>query len=121
MDVVKELSRVTKNGTLPTGADIIGTWLIHAMTGKHRFYYIDTSGNRISEAKEGTYKERYESNSSETPLTKCTYTIRFRWNKWNVKAKIKCSHGTFKGTSDYFDFTEALIRAVVAFNDADHP
>lgn len=46
-------------------------------------------------------------------------TISFRWDMW-VEATVSCTHGKFKGVSQFFNMTEALENAVLNFNKGEH-
>lgn len=122
---IKEVERIRKYGLLPPRGDMLGTWLIHAMTGKQEFYQVDRDGvvvkpEDIKPPFKNPYQTKFNSNSVENPLLYCAHEISIHWDQW-VECRIVCLHGSYTGVSDFLNFTEALMRAVVHFNEADHP
>ena len=49
----------------------------------------------------------------------CAHSINLAWDQWAV-CTIKCSHGKFRGTSDFLNLTEAVLRAAEKFRKAEH-
>jgi hypothetical protein len=49
----------------------------------------------------------------------CAHKITIRWDQW-VEARITCFHGEVKAVSDWFNMTEALLRAAERFKALDH-
>lgn len=49
----------------------------------------------------------------------CAHKITIRWDQW-VEARITCFHGEAKAVSDWFNMTEALLRAAERFAKLDH-
>lgn len=118
-----ELERVKKYGLMAPGSDIIGSWLRDALVGKRDFYYVDNTGTRVEKIEQpfkNPYEIRYDSNSTNTPFLDCVQEISLMWDQW-VVCHIICDHNDFRGSSDFFNVTEAIMRAIVMFNDADHP
>ena len=123
MDLRMEIERLRKWGTIPGNADFVGLWLANSLRGKRTPYHVDLQGNRIEDSAvkvPGTYQIRYDSNSASEPWMYCVYDIRLGWDQWAV-CTIECSHGKFRGTSDFLNLTEAISRAITSFNQADHP
>lgn len=52
-------------------------------------------------------------------LDRCRPVVELAWDQW-AQCKIKCEHGEFKGVSDFLNLTEAIGRALVKFQDAEH-
>jgi hypothetical protein len=117
----KELERLHKYGSiLPTG-DIIGIWLRESLVGKRVHYLTNSAGEVVDKPDApGVYGINYVSNSEDDPFMSCTHEIRLIWDQW-VVCYIECLHGKFEGVSDFFNVTEAIMRAISAFNEADHP
>lgn len=46
--------------------------------------------------------------------------IEIAWDQWAV-CTIRCDHGKFRGTSDFLNLTEAVLRAVERLRGAEHP
>jgi hypothetical protein len=116
----KSVSSVSVDG------DILGTWLMCALTGKRTYHLFNKDGQEVSgdDVKvPGVYSSNVTTNSMDEPFgmgSGCIYEIAFHWDQWFV-CTITCKHGTHEGTSDFFNMTEALMRAVETFNEVDHP
>lgn len=50
----------------------------------------------------------------------CATSILLRWDQWAV-CTIRCTHGEFRGASDFLNLTEAVLRASEKFRKAEHP
>lgn len=109
--------------TLTADADILGIWLTATLTGKQERYITKASGEELAEGElkvPGTYGIGRRGNSMPQPFFDCALEICIHWDQW-VQVTIECTHGKFDGESRYFNVTEALLRAVSAFNEVDHP
>jgi hypothetical protein len=114
------------HANLTVDGDMLGTWLETVLTGKRTMHIYDSKGEEVT-GKEtsapGTYSTSVTTNSMQEPMALgggCCYEISFHWDQW-FECDIRCTHGTFKGTSDFFNMTESLMRAVTTFNKVDHP
>ena len=103
-------------------SDFFGTWLDGQLTGKRKAYLVDErTHERVEESRApGLYSIHYDSNSMENLLLACVYGIEIHWDQW-VRCVIVCQHGRFSAVSDFFNITEAVVRAIMDFNEADHP
>jgi len=119
----EELAYMKKYGRFPPGSDILGLWFSSALIGKREYYYIDKDGNEIVNGGikvPGSYSIGYRGDNVDNPLTECVQEIKLHWDQW-VACYITCDHGRFKGVSDFLNFTESIVRAVIEFNEIEHP
>lgn len=113
------------HASLTVDGDILGTWLSCALTGKRtiRIFNSDNEDVTGQETGPGTFTTEVTTNSMSEPFglgTGCCFEVSWHWDQW-FECRIKCQHGTFTGVSDFFNMTEALMRAVTVFNESDHP
>jgi hypothetical protein len=112
---------------IPAHGDILGSWLMSVLNGK--ITYTEKS------VKTG---EEYEPGDTPVPGTYqliphgeslggcmgqghgCVWQIQLRWDQW-AECQIRCNHKDYQGVSRYFNLTEAVIDAIGAFNEDDHP
>jgi len=104
-------------------SDFFGTWLDGQLTGKRKAYLVnERTHERVDDSPSvpGMFSVHYDSNSMENLLLACVYGIEIHWDQW-VRCVIICQHGRFSAVSDFFNITEAVVRAIMEFNEADHP
>jgi hypothetical protein len=120
-----ELARLKQWGSVPAEGDLLGAWLMSVLHGKRETYLIDGAGKEVEgePAVPGVYEIGTRSGSMPDPFTMgggCCFEISLQWDQW-VRCVIRCTHGEWEGTSDWFNVTEAVMRAAIDFNTADHP
>lgn len=107
----------------PPESDLVGTWLASALVGKQRRYLVHPeTGEPFVGPPEapGVYEVKTDSNSGTGLFPEDVYEIKVHWDQW-VRVTLECSHGSYVGESEFFNVTEALVRAAQRFNEADHP
>lgn len=111
-------------GKIPAEGDFLGLWLMNVLHGKRQPYLMDAAGREVENTRGiGVFQVGVRSNSMPEPFTMgggCCYEIKLHWDQW-VRCTITCEHGSYEGVSDFFNVTEAIVRAAVAFNQEDHP
>lgn len=112
-----------KWGEFPYPSDILGIWLRESLTGKIYRTYKNHSTGEITEEfpSSGSPIELIsKTNGMIEPFTGCVRTFTIAWDQW-ARCIIECEHGKFIADSGFLNLTEALIRAVIKFNEVDHP